>query len=518
MNEEIIIADGPIRLEDVLAIARGAKVRLSSSPDWRRKIERGRKVLEDAAASGRPIYGVNTGVGRSSRRSTGEAQSALQLNLLRMHGCGLGPHLSVEEARAVTASRLVCLAKGYSGVRPALLEALADLLNSGIAPAIPAFGSVGASGDLAPLSYLGALLAGERQAYAGGKLVSASEALAGAGLVPFAFGIKEGLALINGTCVMSGLGVLIAARARRVIDLGERASALALELVEGRSAAMHPTLHRIKPHEGQVASARRIRSHLRGSRFVRNGEPSNHEGREVQDRYSIRCAPQLLGAARDALSWAEKVLETEVNGVSDNPVVDPESGEILNGGNFYGGHVALAMDCLKVALGTVINLFDRQFAFFVSDANPKFGETMLPAAWLPAEEKGLHHGPKALQITLSSLTAMAQQRAFPDSLLSRQTECDNQDVVSMGTNAALSARAIQELVEFGLAAWLVALSQAAAIRGEDGLSAAGMALVDGVRRSAPVVEADRPLDADLRRILDDLILSVDPCLETERSS
>ncbi len=396
-------------------------------------------------------------------------------------------------------ARLVVLARGYSGVRLALLEALARLINSGIVPVIPSRGSVGASGDLTPLSYLGALLAGEREALVDGKVVPGAEALARCGLEPYRFGIKEGLALINGTSVMSAVGALAAVRARRLIERAEQASALAIEVTGGRSSAMHPTIHRVKPHAGQAASAAGILADLEGSGLARDGGDGD-AGDEIQDRYCLRCAPQLLGAARDALAWVERMVEAEINAVSDNPIVDPESGEIHNGGNFYGGHVALAMDLLKISAVTVINLLDRQFAYLVSDDNPHCPETLLPDGWLPEQEKGLHHGLKALQITVSSLAALAQQKVSPDSVLSRQTECDNQDVVSMGTNAAINAASVLELGEQALACWLIALSQAAAVRGEDGLSPAGRTLVSRIRELVPVVTRDRELDRDIERL------------------
>jgi histidine ammonia-lyase len=500
MAHELVICDRTVELEAIAAVARGARaVRLSDDPAWVARIARGRKFLEDAAAGGQGIYGVTTGVGRTSWRRLAAAESALQVNIIRMHNCGVGPLLSEEEARGVMCARLVSLAKGYSGVRLELLASLARLIDSGLVPAIPSLGSVGASGDLTPLSYVGALLIGEGEALRNGVRVPGAEALRVAGLSPFALAAKEGLALMNGTSVMSALGTLAALRARRLIDVGEQACALMLQLLDGRSQAFHLTIHRVKPHAGQIASAQHIRACLEGRPpSVGNGKESPK--REIQDRYSIRCSPHLLGAARDALAWAEGVLATEVNGVSDNPLVDPDSGEILNGGNFYGGHVALAMDLLKVALATAANLFDRQFALLVGDANHDYPETLLPDEWLPPAERGLHHGLKALQITVSALAALVSQRSSSDAVHSRQTECGNQDIVSMGTNAALNARAAVELTEQILAGWLIALSQAAAIKGEGVLSPHSRELVARIRAVVPVVKADRPLDAELERL------------------
>ncbi len=501
MSQILELSDAPITLEQLDDIAhQRVKLRLSDDPRWRAKIKKSREVLEKSVQEGRSIYGVNTGFGRTSRRQFSDANRALQVNLIRMHGCGVGPLLDPVEARAIMMSRLTCLAKGYSGVRLELLEHLVNLINSGITPAIPSFGSVGASGDLTPLSYLGALVIGERDAFLNGELKPASEALKEVGLTPFTLETREGLALINGTSMMNALSSLLIIRIYRLLDLSERAAALALELVNGRPQAMHPVLHKVKPHQGQQTTAAHIYAHLQGSQLTTTEEKAI-QGLEVQDRYSIRCTPQLLGAARDAIDWAARNVLNELNSVNDNPVVDPETETIYNGGHFYGGHIGLSMDLVKVALGSIINLFDRQFALLIGDATPSLPETLLPNEWLPEAERNLHHGMKALQITLTSLTALAQQRAFPDTLMSKQTECDNQDVVSMGTNATLNARAILEFCEQGLAAWLGALSQSAAIRGDEKLSPASQKLVQDIRQFFPIVEKDRPLDHSIQQLL-----------------
>ncbi|MBK07945.1 MAG: histidine ammonia-lyase [Deltaproteobacteria bacterium] len=506
MSEPLLISDKEVTIAQLVDVAhRRIDVQLSDDPTWRDTLLRGRKVLEDAAYSGQIIYGVNTGFGRTSRRHIEQAHASLQQNLIRMHGCGVGPFLSPVEARAIMVCRLVCLAKGYSGIRPQLLEALCDAINAGITPAIPSFGSVGASGDLTPLSYLGAMLTGERQAHYNGELMSSADALKRAGLKPFTFAIREGLALINGTSMMTALAALLVKRTERVLALAERASAIALEMVDGRPEAMHPTIHKVKPHPGQRLAAANIKQHIEGSQFTTH---SQSNGREVQDRYSIRCAPHLIGATRDALTWVTQNVHTELNSVNDNPIVDPDTAEILNGGNFYGGHIALSMDLLKISLGNVLNLFDRQFALLIGDAVPQLPETMLPQEWVPQEEQGLHHGLKALQITVSSLTALAHQRTLSDTLMSRQTECDNQDVVSMGTNASLNARSCLEFCELGLSAWLLALSQSVGIRGDEKLSPAGQALVHQIREHVPLVTQDRPLDQDVQSILTNILHQV----------
>ncbi len=466
------------------------RVQLSSSRAWRRRIEAGRRTLEGALAKGRMVYGVSTGVGNNSSRGVPpEDQAGFALCIMEQHGCGVGEPLTPAEARAVVFARLVSLSKGLSAVRPQLLEALAALLNHDIDPVIPRWGSVGASGDLTPLSYVAAVLAGRRTAWWRGRQVASSRALAAEGLAPFDFGPKEPLSVMNGTSVMTAVGILAAERFRRTIEHVERASALAAEVLMGRSQAFAAMVHAAKPHPGQLESARRIRRALAGSRLL---DPPEHPGRPVQDRYSIRCAPQVIGAARDALSWAAAVLQIELNSVNDNPLVDPDSGAILFGGNFFGGHPALVMDTIKTAAASLADLVDRQFALLVDEAhNMGLPETLVAYGGC---------GVKGLQMTCSALTQLTVQRAFPDSALSRSTECANQDKVSMGVQAAVHASESVTTLNQALAAELIALSNAARLRDESRLSPAARELLCDIRRLSAPLEADRPLDADLARL------------------
>ena len=490
-GKTVVIDDREVSIEDVLAVARGeARVALSGRRAWRRRIAASRAVLEQALADGQTVYGVSTGVGNNSSRGVeAEAQVAYAVAIMEQHGCGVGAPLSVVEGRAVTVARLVSLAKGLSAVRPGLLAAIEALLNHGITPVIPRWGSVGASGDLTPLSYVAAVLAGRRQAYYQGRIVAAARALEAEGLAPYAFGPKEPLAIMNGTSVMTAIGLLVVDRFARVIAHVEGATALAAEVLRGRSQAFAAGVHAAKPHPGQVETARRVRQALRGSRLL---DPPDQAGRPVQDRYSIRCAPQAVGAARDALVWARQVLTIELNSVNDNPLVDPDARQILFGGNFFGGHPALVMDTLKVAAASVADLVDRQFALLVDEHhNMGLPETLVPYGGC---------GVKGLQMTCSALTELAVQRSFSDSVLSRSTECANQDKVSMGVQAALHASESVGFLCGALATELIALSNAASLREEPRLSPHGRALVHAVRARSPVLTIDRPLDADIARV------------------
>jgi histidine ammonia-lyase len=375
-------------------------------------------------------------------------------------------------------------------VRVELLQALCNLLNQGVHPVIPKLGSVGASGDLTPLSYLAAVLMGEREATFHGEVLPAAEALRRAGLAPFAFAHKETLALVNGTSVMTAIAVLATLRLERTVATTERATALAAEILHARSQAFHPIAHKIKPHPGQIESAAAIFGALNGSELI----DQLRQGRIIQDPYSIRCAPQVLGAARDSIAWTRQLLGRELNSVNDNPIVDPDSAQVLFAGNFYGGHVGLTMDLSKIAAATVADLIDRQFALIV-DSRFNLG---LPETLVGYGGNGI----KGMQLTTTALTAMAAQRCSSDSIQSRSTEVGNQDKVSMGLNAAVNASEVVTLLQQVLATWLIAISNAARVRGEERISSAGRTFLDEIRRRSEVLVADRRLDADIARLVE----------------
>jgi histidine ammonia-lyase len=488
---EFVIADGDVPLEALMDVAfEGRPVDLSTAPAWAAKLQKSRTALERSLGAGHRIYGVSTGVGYSSKHVVDPAHvQEFAYQIIRQHGCGLGEMLSIPQARAVVFARLVSLAKGYSAVRPELLQALCGLLNQGVIPVIPMLGSVGASGDLTPLSYLAAVLAGEREAYYKGDILPAAEAMRRAGLGLHHFAPKESLAIMNGTAVMTAIGAINAVRMERTLAVCEAATALEAEVMFGRSQAFASVAHRLKHHPGQIAAAAAIRSALTGSRMIDSGK---EEGRLIQDPYSIRCAPHVIGAARDGLTWVREVLHRELNSVNDNPIVDPDGGEVVFAGNFYGGHVALAMDLIKIAAASVADMADRQFALLL-DSRLNAG---LPETLVAYEGCGV----KALQLTCSALTALAVHRSAPDTVLSRPTEASNQDKVSMGLHAALNAAEVISRLQEVLAALLVALSNAAALRGEAQFSKASRKLLDRVRSRSPVLTADRRLDHDLRHL------------------
>jgi histidine ammonia-lyase len=481
------IGGGPVTIEQLLAAARGdVHVTLEGDAKFRERLEAGRRALDAALAAGRPVYGVTTGVGASvTTQVPAEERKRMALNLLRFHGCGTGRLLDEEAAAAVVVTRLISLARGYSAVRPLVLERLCTLLERHILPCIPEEGSVGASGDLTPLSYLAALLVGEREALLAGEVVPAQEALAAAGLEPLVLEPKESLALMNGTSVMTALACLAFERAARLARLACAVSALASHAVLGNPAHFAPEIFELKPHRGTRRAAAWIRKDLEGA--------AARAPARLQDRYSIRCAPHVIGVLLDALDFSREWLEIEINGVDDNPIVDPESGAIHHGGNFYGGHVAFVMDGLKAATASVADLLDRQLLLLCTP------ET---SGGLPANltHGAAHHGFKAMQISASALTAEALKLTLPAASFSRSTESHNQDKVSMGTLAARDALRVVELSETVAAIGLLASCQGAELRAAP-LPPRLAVLLAVVRAEVPAVHEDRRQDLDIARVL-----------------
>jgi histidine ammonia-lyase len=488
---ELVVGRGPLRIEDVVSVAHGERhVRLSSEPAFVARIARGAAVIERRLANNVPTYGVNTGFG-ASVKNTVAAQQALTLaaNLPRYHGCGVGPLLSEEESRAVMLIRLSSLAAGYSGVRPVLLESLAALLRAGVAAANPSRGSVGASGDLTPLSYVAALLMGERTAWCEGKLVDARDALAHAGVAPLALQPKESLAIMNGTSIMAALSCLGFVRATRLARTAALLTATVLEALGAQRAHFDARLFLAKPHAGQAECALWIREALGVS------DIPEARGTRIQERYSIRCAPHVIGVLVDALSMCRPILEVELNGASDNPLIDPDTGDVLHGGNFYGGHVCMVADTLKTQLANVADLLDRQLVLLNDPAqNGGLPENL---NMVTGPERFAHHGFKAMEITASALTAEALKLTMPASVFSRSTEGHNQDKVSMGSIAALDLLAIADLTESVTAVHLIACAQAVELRGVERVSPRVAQLHRNVRAHIEPTLYDRPMDADI---------------------
>lgn len=485
----------PITIEAVVALAEGrARALLDDGEEPRGRIRASVAALARRLGAGQPVYGVSTGFGEScTNRVSGHDVSALPLNLVRFHGCGTGVILSDVEAASVVAARIASLVRGHSAVREEVLEALCTLLNAGVQPCIPAEGSVGASGDLTPLSYVAALLIGEREARLRGRIVPAAVALAEAGVAPIRLAPKEGLALMNGTSAMTGLACLAFERSCRLARLAVALTAMLCDVLRGNRSHFHHRLFELKPHPGQMLAARWLREDIEY-----RPEEGAHAGR-IQDRYSIRCAPHVIGVLLDVDSEVRRILEIELNSVNDNPIVDGEQDLVLHGGNFYGGHVCQAMDSLKAALASVADLMDRQMVLL---CNPVTNNG-LPADLVGrvGPDRTAHHGFKAMQIATSALAAEALKLSMPAAVFSRSTESHNQDKVSMGTIAARDCLRTVELAERIGAILLLACCQAVDLRQMQGCHRRSRALHAAVRALVSFNDADRRQDLDIAAVL-----------------
>ncbi|MDZ5459470.1 HAL/PAL/TAL family ammonia-lyase [Azohydromonas lata] len=494
-----VVFDGRrLDIESLCALAQGrAQAMLGADAEFRGRIARGADFLDRLLREDGVVYGVTTGYGDSCTVSIPPALVAeLPHHLYAYHGCGAGRFLTPQETRAVLAARLASLCQGVSGVSVALLEQLAQLLAHDVLPLIPAEGSVGASGDLTPLSYVAAVLCGEREVWFQGQRRGAAEVLAQLGLTPLRLRPKEGLAIMNGTAVMTGLACLAWQRAQTLSRLAARLTACNVVAAAGNAHHFDERLFELKPHAGQQRVAAWLRADLCSDRPARNEQ-------RLQDRYSLRCAPHVIGVLEDALPFLRGLIENELNSANDNPLIDAQQERVLHGGHFYGGHIAFAMDALKTAVANVADLLDRQLALLV-DARFNHG---LPANLSAAtgERAAINHGLKALQISVSAWTAEALKLTLPASVFSRSTECHNQDKVSMGTIAARDALRVLELTEQVAAAMLIAARQGFTLRERIDpalrLSPALAAFRAELEDRIALVTEDRALDADLQRLL-----------------
>ncbi|RUO80734.1 histidine ammonia-lyase [Idiomarina tyrosinivorans] len=492
----ILFNGQPLGFEWIAKISRGdCGVRLSEADAFVEHIEAGAKRVDEVLEQEGKIYGITTGYGDSCNVGVAaEHVHQLPINLTRFHGCGLGDYLTEAETRAVLAVRLQSLCQGYSGVSYGLLQRLTAMLQHDILPLIPAEGSVGASGDLTPLSYVAGAIIGERDVRYNGTIVNAADAFKDIGLAPYTLRPKEALALMNGTAVMTALACLNLDRAQYLARLSTRISSLMVIAANGNPYHYDAELFTVKPHKGQQLIAQSIRTDLG------NADSAPTQTR-LQDRYSLRCAPHIIGALEDSFGFISETVNNELNSANDNPIVNAESGRIHHGGHFYGGHIAMVMDLLKTQVANLADLHDRQVAL-VLDATANQG---LPANLSAAQgdDRALHHGFKAVQIGCSAWTAEALKHTMPASVFSRSTECHNQDKVSMGTIAARDARRVLELTEQAASAALLIATHGAKMRGNY-VTATIAEFVDELVAEHPLLTEDRPLEPALRQLLTDI--------------
>ncbi|MFD5554702.1 histidine ammonia-lyase [Streptomyces sp. NPDC127068] len=502
-----------LTLRDVADVARTPHaVRVALSARAEAAMARSVATRNHLIESGTPVYGATTGFGDSSNRRIGSPSMAeLQRNMMRFMQVGTGAPAPGEVVRATMLIRANCLARGCSGIRPEPVRLLMKLIELNILPVIPERGSVGASGDLAPLAHLGAVLAGEGEVVHQGVRQPAAEALKACGLRPVELEAKEGLALINGTSFMAAFAVLAAVDSRRLVFAVELCTALLVRARHGRPEEFSAFPHDQKPHPGQMTSATAVRTLLQGdgqhpvpcgaASEARFDDPGFEDlERRLQEPYSVRCAPHVNGVLRDTLSWVEQWLTVEINSANDNPLFDATTQSVHNSGNFYGGHVAQAMDSLKIAVASTADLLDRQLQLIVDEKyNRGLPANLVAHQHFSGDRAGLHHGFKGMQIAASALTAEALHLTTPASAFSRSTEAHNQDKVSMGTIAARHARRVVDLALNTAAIHVIALCQAVELRGE-ALSPTLRAVHELVRRHVPFAEADRPLHGDIASV------------------
>jgi len=482
-----------LRLEDVERVATGAIAEVRLAEVARGALQTARRLVEDKVARGERVYGVTTGFGRLAEVVIpAEQRLALQRNVIRSHASGAGAAVDRAATRALMLLRANALAHGHSGCSPAVVELLLDCLNAGVHPVVPEFGSVGASGDLVPLAHVGLALIGEGEVEHGGRVVPAAEALHAAHLAPVELKEKDGLALINGTQFTTALAVLALLEAERALEALEVAGALSLEGLRGSPVPFDADIHAVRPHQGQAVSAGRLRALLEGSEIR---ESHRHGDPRLQDAYSLRCMPQVHGAARDALAYVRRTLEIEANSATDNPLVFPESGQIKSGGNFHGQVIAQAADFLAIALADLGAISERRVERLL---NPD--ESGLPA--FLAGHPGVESGLMTLQVTVADLLTELRLLASPASTQSVPTGAGREDHVSMGPAAARKARRAAECLVQIVAVELIcaaeAIDQLRPLKTSPALEQAWAR----IREHVPRLSGDRALAADVRHIGD----------------
>jgi histidine ammonia-lyase len=479
-----------LTLDDAERILLGQTTELSLAPAARKRVEKARRCLESLMARGGTIYGVNTGFGKLSnqRIEPGEVL-ALQENLLRSHAVGMGALLSVPVSRLALALRIQTLAKGYSGVTVELAEALLALFNRGVVPAIPEQGSVGASGDLAPLAHMGLVVMGEGKVIVADKPQATKAVLRRAGLKPYRLQAKEGLALINGTPISTALLVDALVKARQLARVADIAGALTVEATKSSQRPFDPRIQEIRPHPGQVACAANLRQLLADSQIMR----SHADCDKVQDAYSMRCMPQVHGTLRDAVSHVTRIVETEMNAATDNPLVFADTGEVISGGNFHGQPIGLAADLLTAALTDLASIGERRVENLV---NPDLSG--LPGFLTP--KPGLNSGMMLVQVLAAALVSESKSLSFPASVDSIPTSANREDHVSMSTAAARKCGTVAVNATRVLACELLCAAQGLEfhrpLRPGRGVGAA----YEHIRAHVQPLQQDRPLHADLEAI------------------
>ncbi|MBZ5534519.1 MAG: histidine ammonia-lyase [Acidobacteriia bacterium] len=502
----IHLTGNDLTLEQVLLVTRHpGSVHVALAPRARGAVNRSRQLIEKILKQGNAVYGVNTGFGKLSEKRIPDAQiRELQLNLVRSHACGVGEPLSEAETRAMLLLRANVLAKGFSGVRPVVIDTLCAMLNRGVHPVIPSKGSVGASGDLAPLAHLALVLIGEGEAICKGRRSHGGGCLKRTGIKALRLEAKEGLALLNGTQAMLGIGLLSLARARNLANAADVIGGLTLDALKGTPAAFDEKVHNVRPQPGQIISASNLRRLNAGSEIRESHRDSVIDPR-VQDAYSLRCMPQVHGSVRDTIEHAARIFGIEMNSATDNPLVFPATGEVISGGNFHGQPLALALDFLTIAMATLASISERRIERLV---NPEFGD--LPP--FLAQDPGLNSGFMIAQVTAAALASENKVLAHPASVDSIPTSGNKEDHVSMGMGAALKLKQVLTNCETILGIELLGAAQGLDFLGPARTGPLADKAYRALRRKVPSLINDRDMHRDIeaatKLIRDEVIASV----------
>lgn len=511
-----VINGNALTIEDVCDVAlENEEVSLPEDKEFWKTLEDSRKFLMDYISTGVPTYGVTTDFGDScANQISVEKAGELQRDIVAYHGIGLGTKFDRETGRAVILARLNGNVKGgHSAIRPELAKMMVSLLNHDIIPVIPQLGSVGASGDLTPLSYLAAVIMGERDVYYKGKIVPAKDALVSEGLKPLPIEAKEGLALMNGTSVMTAVASLAWKKAERLAKISDFLTAVTSEITQGKDTPFVAKVSAIKNHQGQCDSAAYIYHIIKDSKRVfkyedflksqiesLDGKGYKKQENKIQDRYSIRCAPQITGVYRDTLKVARDWITEELNSANDNPLVDIEEKRLYNTGNFYGGHICAACDYMRTALANISDLSDKQAEVIIDGKFNGLTENLIPFTAEDDPRAGLRLGFKAAQITISAIRGEVASYCFPISLTSHPTEALNQDKVSMGTISARKLAEQIDLVFLQFAVHLLAAMQAVDLAGKDDFAPFTKNVHSEVRKMSAFMKDDRPLDKEAEKV------------------
>ena len=487
----MILNGQQLSLQQIADVATGRE-HVTLGAEARARAEQARQVVQKIVTEGRTVYGVNTGFGKLSDVSIAQPDLVqLQLNLVRSHSCGLGDPLPESEARAMMLLRENVLACGFSGARPLVIETLIAMLEKGVTPVIPEKGSVGASGDLAPLAHLALAAIGEGEVFYRGERLPAATALERAEIAPLQLEVKEGLALLNGTQAMGAVGSLALHRAEQLVRLADVAGAMTLEALKGTPVAFDERIHNARPHPGQLAVAAHLRELMQDSE-IRESHVVNDP--RVQDAYSLRCMPQVHGAIRTALNHAKQVVEIESGSATDNPLVFSESGEVLSGGNFHGAPLALVFDYAAIALTDLMSITERRIDRLV---NPDSNEGLPPFL---TSQPGISSGFMMLQVTAVALLNEAKVLAHPASIDNVPTDGGKEDHVSMGMTSATKLRSIVKLAEMVTAIELMAAAQGLEHHAPLAPGRGVKQAYEIVRRHVPPLTEDRSMSGDIERL------------------